>query len=47
MTLQYLNKVAEYYTKYKEDLSMAESYDEQMKTAYEKYKSSFDKFSFP
>ncbi len=40
-------KVAEYYTKskYKEDLSMTESYDEEMKTAYEKYKSSFDKFS--
>ena len=40
-------KVAEYYTKskYKEDLSMAESYDGEMKAAYEKYKSSFDKFS--
>lgn len=41
------SKVAEYYSKskYKEDLSMTETYDEEMKTAYEKYKSSFDKFS--
>ncbi len=40
-------KVADYYTKgdFKKDLSNAAPYDEQMKSAYEKYKSAFDKFS--
>lgn len=40
-------KVAEYYSKseFKEDLSKAAPYDQQMKTAYDKYKSAFDKFS--
>jgi len=40
-------KVAEYYTKneYKNDLSKAEGYDEEMKAVYGKYKAAFDKFS--
>jgi hypothetical protein len=40
-------KVAEYYSKseYKKDLSKAVPYDEEMKAAYEKYKTAFDKFS--
>jgi hypothetical protein len=40
-------KVADYYTKseYKKDLSNAEPYDVQMKSAYDKYKTEFDKFS--
>ncbi|MBL8016575.1 MAG: DUF3829 domain-containing protein [Ignavibacteria bacterium] len=40
-------KVAEYYSKgeYKEDLSKAAGYEEDMKAANEKYKSAFDKFS--
>ncbi len=41
------SKVADYYSKneWKNDLSKAESYDEDMKAAYEKYKSAFGKFS--
>ncbi len=40
-------KVADYYSKgeYKEDLSRAAGYEDDMKTEYEKYKSAFDKFS--
>ena len=40
-------KVAEYYSKneYKNDLSKAEGYDEEMKAVYGKYKAAFDKFS--
>lgn len=40
-------KVSDYYSKgdYKDDLSKAETYDEQLKTAYESYKSAFNKFS--
>jgi hypothetical protein len=40
-------KVSDYYTKgeYKKDISNAVPYDEQMKSAYEKYKAEFDKFS--
>ncbi len=40
-------KVAEYYSKgdFKDDLSKAETYDQQIKTAYESYKAAFDKFS--
>ena len=40
-------KVSDYYSKneYKEDLSKAAGYEEEMKTEYEKYKSAFDKFS--
>lgn len=40
-------KVANYYSKseYKNDLSKAEGYDEEMKAVYGKYKAAFDKFS--
>ena len=41
------SKVSDYYSKseYKKDLSKAVPYDEEMKSAHEKYKSAFDKFS--
>lgn len=41
------SKVSDYYNKgdYKKDGSNAEPYDKQMKSAYEKYKTEFDKFS--
>lgn len=41
------SKVADYYSKneWKNDLSKAETYDDDLKTAYEKYKSAFGKFS--
>lgn len=41
------SKVAGYYSKneYKDDLSKAEGYDEEMKAVYGKYKAAFDKFS--
>jgi len=40
-------KVSEYYSNkdYKNDLSLVKPYDEEMKTAYDKFKTSFDKFS--
>lgn len=40
-------KVADYYSKseYKNDLSKAVPYDDEMKSAYKKYKEEFDKFS--
>ena len=40
-------KVSEYYSKneFKDDLSKAVPYDEQIRSSYEKYKSDFDKFS--
>ncbi len=41
------SRVAGYYSKneYKDDLSKAAGYDEQMKSAYDKYKTAFNKFS--
>lgn len=41
------NKVSGYYSKneWKDDVSKAKGYDDDMKAAYEKYKSAFDKFS--
>lgn len=41
------SKVADYYSKneWKNDLTKAGAYDDDLKTAYEKYKSAFDKFS--
>ena len=40
-------KVSDYYSKgdYKDDISKAVTYDEQLKAAYDSYKSAFNKFS--